>query len=118
MADKKKAATEEAEPVTTDVLRVAGHPRAAGSVRTIKGWAGLAGFVVTFWLSWNAGSPFYWTSLRAVVGGIVCYLVAWACALTVWRNILLAEVEAARVKKLEEIENEPDPPAVADGVAA
>jgi hypothetical protein len=108
MADKKDKKDKGSEAAATNVLRIAGHPRAARSVRTIKGWAGLAGFAVTLWLSLQAGTPFYWASVRAVIAGFVAYVVAWACAVTVWRNLLLAQVEAARAQRLEELAKQAD----------
>jgi hypothetical protein len=80
-----------------DVLRVASHPRAARSIRTLKGWGGLLCFLVTFWLSKKSGVPFYWCALRAVLGGMVGFVVVWACAVTTWRHLLVAQVEAARM---------------------
>jgi hypothetical protein len=106
MADKKKGKDKKAKgkDASSDVLRVAGHPRAARSVRTTKGWGGLIAFVLTFWLSWNLGVPFYWSALRAVLAGAIGYLVAWGCAVTVWRHVLLAQVEAARVVAMADLD--------------
>jgi hypothetical protein len=75
-------------------LSIATHPRAAAQVRRAKGWGGLAGFGIAAYLSFQAGIPFQLVALRAVAAGIACYMVAWACSLTVWRHLVLAEMRA------------------------
>jgi hypothetical protein len=74
------------------VLSVARHPKAGPSVRRAKGWGGLAGFVVTAALSYAANVPAFEIGLRALAVGIAGYLVAWACSVTVWRVLLVAEL--------------------------
>ena len=74
---------------------VAGHPRAGAQVRRAKGWGGLASFLIAGYLSMQAGIPTYDVGLRALVAGAVGYLLAWACSVTVWRHLVLAELRAA-----------------------
>src|ERR1700751_5093697 len=66
---------------------VAAHPRASYQVRRAKGWGGLAGFAVAAYLSYKAGVPTVDLGLRAIIAGIIGYLLAWACAVTVWRHL-------------------------------
>jgi hypothetical protein len=106
--DKGKGKGKGAAAGSGDVLRVAGHPRAARSVRTLKGWGGLIAFLLTFWLSWKSGVPFYWSALRAVLAGAIGYVVAWGCAVTVWRYLLIAQVEAARIQLMGSGEQNPN----------
>jgi hypothetical protein len=73
---------------------VAAHPRASYQVRRAKGWGGLAGFAIAAYLSYKAGVPTVDLGLRAIIAGIVGYLLAWACAVTVWRHLVLAELRA------------------------
>jgi len=71
---------------------VANHPRAAASVRRMKGLGGLVGFGLTALLAHRAGlSPTHVVE-RALLVGIGGYLLAWACAVAVWRQIVLAEL--------------------------
>ena len=42
--------------------------------------------------------------MRALVAGIVGYMLAWMCAVTVWRHLVLAELRAAL-----ELSQPPDP---------
>jgi hypothetical protein len=55
-------------------------------------------------MSHKAGVPTFDVGLRAIVAGMVGYMLAWACALTVWRHLVLAELRAAH-----EQANPPDP---------
>lgn len=71
------------------------HPRARYQVRRAKGWGGIAGFLVAGYLSYKAGVPTFDVWLRALVFGIVGYMLAWMCAVTVWRQLVLAELRAA-----------------------
>jgi hypothetical protein len=77
-----------------DGISVAGHPRAAAHVKRAKGWGGLLGFTIAAYLSHKAGVPAVQIGLRALVAGVAGYLVAWACAVSVWRHLLLAELRA------------------------
>ena len=74
---------------------VAAHPRASYQVRRAKGWGGLAGFGIAAYLSYKAGVPTFDLGLRAIIAGIVGYMLAWACAVTVWRQLVMAELRAA-----------------------
>jgi hypothetical protein len=73
---------------------VAAHPRASYQVRRAKGWGGVAGFGIAAYLSYKAGVPTVDLGLRAIIAGIVGYMLAWACAVTVWRQLVLAELRA------------------------
>ncbi len=73
---------------------VASHPRASYQVRRAKGWGGIAGFAVAAYLSYKAGVPTSDLGLRALAAGIAGYMLAWACAVTVWRHLVLAELRA------------------------
>ena len=74
---------------------VAAHPRASYQVRRAKGWGGMAGFGIAAYLSYKAGVPTVDLGMRAIVAGMVGYMLAWACAVTVWRQLVLAELRAA-----------------------
>jgi hypothetical protein len=76
-------------------LSVATHPRARAQVRRVKGWGGLIGFGIAAYLSLKAGVPATQTGVRALGAGVAGYLVAWACAVSVWRHLVLAELRAA-----------------------
>ncbi|HTX08473.1 MAG TPA: hypothetical protein VME22_07665 [Solirubrobacteraceae bacterium] len=74
---------------------VAAHPRASYQVRRAKGWGGIAGFALAAYFSYKAGVPYPDLGLRALIAGIVGYMLAWACSVTIWRHLVLAELRAA-----------------------
>lgn len=71
---------------------VADHPRARASVRRMKGLGGLAGFAVGAFLAHGAGLSTTSVIERALICGMGSYLLAWACAVAVWRQIVRAEL--------------------------
>jgi hypothetical protein len=91
--DKKKGKKGAADASTA--ISVAAHPRAAAAVKRAKGFGGVGGFALAAYLSHKAGVPAVQVGARALAFGIAGYLVAWACAVTVWRHLVLAEFRAA-----------------------
>ncbi len=80
-------------------MRLSEHPRARAGIRRAKGAAGLAAFLIVGLLSLRANLPEGDAAVRALLGGIVAYFVGWAVAVTVWKQIALAELEAARRRR-------------------
>jgi hypothetical protein len=78
-----------------DGISVAGHPRAAAQVRRAKGFGGVTFFFITAYFSYRAQVPPDQLALRALIAGIGGYMLAWMCAVTVWRQLVLAELRAA-----------------------
>jgi len=91
---KKKGKKGESEEGVLAGPSVARHPRASYQVRRAKGWGGLVGFGLAAYLSHKAGVPTVQLGVRAVLAGLAGYMLAWACAVTVWRHLVLAELRA------------------------
>ena len=91
---KKKDEDEGTPTGIPDGICVAGHPRSAGAVRRAKGWGGLVGVVLCTALALGAHLPLIEAMLRGLAGGVVAYLVVWALALAVARQLVIAEVRA------------------------
>mgnify|MGYP001107131225 CR=1 FL=1 len=91
-----------AQPTGPALPSVANHPRAGAQVARAKAWAGLGGFALVALLSWRADVPFEDLALRAVAGGIVAYLVAWAAAVAVWRHLVLTELRVVREQRAQQ----------------
>ena len=94
-------------------IKLSAHPRARASIATIKAWAGLAGFALVGFMSWQAGVALFDVGLRALAAGMVAYVLAWAVAVQVWRHLAVAEVkervaerERILLERQEQIENE------------
>lgn len=101
-----------------DGISVAGHPRAAAQVRRAKGVGGIGSFAIAAYLSYKAGVPSDQIALRALAVGIAGYILAWACSLTVWRHLVLAELRAAVDSGRAKLEAVPPDPSSAVGVGA
>jgi hypothetical protein len=78
----------------SDGPSVAGHPRAAAQVRRAKGLGGVGGFALAAMLGLQAGIPPDQVGERALGAGVAGYMLAWACAVAVWRHLVLAELRA------------------------
>jgi hypothetical protein len=63
-------------------------------VRRAKGWGGVGGVALCTVLALGAHLPTFDLLLRGLAGGIVGYLVVWALALAVARQLVVAEVRA------------------------
>ena len=94
MSKKKKNAEAPHEGAVT-VISVGAHPRARASIRRTRARTALAVFAIVLFLSLNAGVPGQEAAVRALVAGLVGNLVGWACALAVWRSLVMAEFKVA-----------------------
>ena len=76
--------------------KISQHPVAARQIARVRAWAALIGFVVAFWLSRRAGMPFPESGARAIAAGIVCRLLAWAAMVSLWRQLIPAQIAERR----------------------
>jgi hypothetical protein len=92
---KKGKAVEDAAGAGTGAAgpSVAAHPRAARSVAQAKGWGALGGFLIGGYFSLPSATLAD-AGLRALLAGIVCYMVAWAASVFAWRRIVMIEIKA------------------------
>jgi hypothetical protein len=84
--------------LTGQGIRLSAHPRARRQIGIAKGWGGLLAFLVALKLSRGAALPWPDAIERAVIAGVVGYVVAWGIAQTIWRHLALAELEQLRRK--------------------
>jgi hypothetical protein len=92
-----------ARPV--EPVRLADHPRARAGIRRARAWAGLGAFALVALLSLQAGVPGSTALARGLGAGVTGFFAGWMCALAVWRSIVLAELEQARVAHEERLED-------------
>jgi uncharacterized membrane protein YccC len=95
MSKKKSKKGAEATEGAATVISVGAHPRARASIRRTRARTALAAFGIVLFLSLNAGVPGEEAALRALLAGLVGNLVGWACALAVWRSLVMAELKVA-----------------------
>jgi len=93
--DAKKGKGKGKKEKPGDGISVAAHPRAAAAVKRSKGFGGIAGFALAAYVSFKAGVPADQVALRAIAFGVAGYMLAWACAVTVWRHLVMAELRHA-----------------------
>jgi hypothetical protein len=89
---KKSKKSDPGGDAAADGPSVAAHPRAARAVSRAKGWGGLLGFVVAGYLSLPSNTIAA-AGLRALIAGVVCYVVVWAGAVFVWRRLVMLELK-------------------------
>lgn len=77
-------------------IRLRDHPRAQRQIDLARGWGGVGAFAFVALLAYGAGLPLSAVGLRALLGGIAGYVVAWGLAVMVWRHLAVAEEAAAR----------------------
>lgn len=92
MTKKKDKDAPEAAENAVPTVSVAAHPRAKASIRKIRGRTALAAFALVLFLSLNGGVTGQEAVVRALIAGVAGNLVGWACALAVWRQIVVQEV--------------------------
>ena len=83
-------------------ISVSAHPRAQRSIRTTKAWAGLLGFLVVAFFSYQAGVETFEAGLRALVAGIVFYVVTWAVSVALWQRIVVHEARTVAERRRDE----------------
>jgi hypothetical protein len=108
LAKKGKKGKGKAEAKASGEVRVAEHPRARRQIALAKSYAGLGAFALVAWSSYSGGAQFVDVVGRSLLWGMTAYLVVWAIAVHMWRQIAIAEVRAAerRWKEQKEAEEE------------
>jgi uncharacterized membrane protein YccC len=80
-------------------LALVTHPRASESIVRTRSVGALGSAAFVFFLTHTAGLPLFDCLLRALTAGIVGYFVAWFVAVTVWRQLIRAEIRAAIIRR-------------------
>ena len=93
--DGTKARAKGKKPGASTDIKLTSHPRAQRQIARMKSWGGLGGFGLAAWASHKNGAPFLDMAVRALMWGVISYVVVWALAVQVWRHLAVAEVRAA-----------------------
>jgi hypothetical protein len=91
-AKKSKTPEAAASGRKTLAISIDAHPRARTAIRKIRARTALAAFVIVLILSHRSGVPAQEAVMRALLAGLVGNLAGWACALGVWRQLMLGEL--------------------------
>jgi hypothetical protein len=73
-------------------ISIAAHPRAKRAVRRIRARTAIVAFMLVLILSYRSGVPNQEAVVRALIAGLVGNLAGWACAVAVWRHLMMAEL--------------------------
>jgi hypothetical protein len=92
---KGKDAAPETDAPQLETVSVASYPRAQASIRRIRAQAALVVFAIVLLLSLRAGVPTPDALLRGLGWGFGAYFAAWFCALAVWRQLVLGQLQMA-----------------------
>lgn len=93
---KKGKGAEKPAEAGREGVRLSAHPRAMASIRRVRGWCGLIGFGLVTILSLRSGMLLPDAVLRGLAGGAVAHFAGWFVAIKLWRQVALAELDAAR----------------------
>jgi hypothetical protein len=116
--DAKKAKKDKKAEAPSDVVSVAAHPRARASIRRTRARTALFAFVVVLLLSYKGGVPGQEAVVRALIAGLVGNLIGWACALGLWRQIVVQEVRVLEDARRERARARAEELAAAEAAAA
>jgi hypothetical protein len=83
-------------------ISVAAHPRATRSIRQAKAWAGLIGFGLVALMSYRAGVATFEVGIRALVAGVVLYVLVWAASVALWQRLVLTEARQVAERRRDE----------------
>jgi hypothetical protein len=83
-------------------VSVAAHPRAKASIRRTRARTALFAFAVVLFLSLSGGVTGQEAALRALLAGLAGNLAGWACALAIWRQIVVQEVRLLEESRREQ----------------
>jgi hypothetical protein len=103
--DKGEAAAEAAEPRTIKVS-LSEHPRARAGIRRVRTRAALIAFALVLVLNLMADQTAFDATWRALLAGIVVNVIAWRCAIVVWRHVVLQELRDAEERHNERVREE------------
>jgi hypothetical protein len=100
--DAKSKGKSEAKAAPDGAPSIVGHPRAVRSIARVKGWCGLAGFLIAGYFSLPT-STFVGTGLHAIVAGLICYVAGWGAAVFAWRRLVMLELKAREQKLVSDL---------------
>jgi hypothetical protein len=96
MAKKRKSPeTPQDETPALPTASIAAHPRAKAAIRRARSRAAFVVFALVLLFGHHAGLTWFDATWRALVAGIAANVVAWRCALFVWRHLIVAELRQA-----------------------
>lgn len=81
-------------------VSLATHPRAKAGIRRARTRAALIAFALVLALNLAGDQTLFDAVWRALLAGIVVNVIAWRCAIVVWRHILLVELSRVEQERI------------------
>ena len=97
---KDKKGDDKAEPQGVTVS-IAAHPRAKAGIRRARTRAALIAFVLVLVLNLVGHQTAFDATWRALIAGLAVNVIAWRCAIIVWRHIVLHELRQVEESRIE-----------------
>jgi hypothetical protein len=91
--DKPKKGAEETQGAAS--ASIAAHPRAKAAIRRARSRTAFVAFALVLLFGHRAGLTWFDATWRALIAGMVANVVAWRCAVYVWRQLVIAEMRQA-----------------------
>ena len=85
------------------LVSISQHPRAKAGIRRARTRAALIAFVAVFALNLAGDQALFDAVWRALLAGIVVNVVVWRCAIVVWRQIVLHELQQVAEHRQEQL---------------
>lgn len=92
---KKPAEGDAAAAPALPTASIAAHPRAKAAIRRARSRTAFAAFALVLLFGHHAGLTWFDATWRALIAGVAANVVAWRCALFVWRQLIIAELRQA-----------------------
>jgi hypothetical protein len=102
VADKKEKKAKQADAPEA-LVSLSQHPRAKAGIRRARTRAAFIAFIVVFVLNLVGDQALFDAVWRALLAGIVVNVVAWRCAIVVWRHIVLNELRQVAEHRQEQM---------------
>ena len=100
---KKEDKQQKGEGKGEALVSISQHPRAKAGIRRVRTRAAFIAFVAVFALNVMGDQALFDAVWRALVAGIVVNIVAWRCAIVVWRHIVLNELQQVAEHRQEQM---------------
>jgi hypothetical protein len=98
--DKKAKKGKDGGSITVSIAQ---HPRAKASIRRTRTRAAFGAFVIVLVLNLLGNQDAFDAIWRALLAGIVVNVIAWRCAIVVWRHIVVTELRQEEERRAERV---------------
>jgi hypothetical protein len=103
MSDKKASKEKKGKDGGAITVSIAQHPRAKASIRRTRTRAAFGAFVIVLVLNLLGNQDAFDAVWRALLAGLVVNVIAWRCAIVVWRHIVVTELRQEEERRAERV---------------